>query len=349
MTIPNLNERYDAAFGNAEGSTSTREHGAMSEMIDASPPKVDPQGLVIGLATRGRPELLLATLTATLPNIVDGRTKVLVFIDEDDVATKDALAGATLPPFKGRLIGVVRPRPLTIGAKWNWMTEEPGTAYLVMVDHSCHLTPGFDKMFLDAAAKFNGGPGVVLGPQANLSFHCANCMTRAWVDAVGYIYPPYFPYWFTDHWMEDVAKMTGLTELIPVVVDSSKKPFTSELREPDWWATWFDVARSLRVADAKKVIGADEDEAFRRRCDLINHRSAGINHGVRAQAKALSSVAKLSLVDERYLRIKDQAKAMLPELLATLTSPERDWATSILYPPTHIQNIPKAYAAEMRE
>lgn len=309
------------------------------------------KGLVIGLATRGRPQLALETIAETLPNIADDATRLLVFIDEDDPATKEAIAGATLPPFKGKLIGIVRPRPLTIAEKWNWMAEEPADAYLIMVDHSCHRTPGFDRIILDAAKRFGGGPGVVLGPQANLSFHCANAVTRAWVDAVGYIYPPYFPYWFTDHWVEDVAKMTGLTELVPIIVDSSKKPFTSELREPDWWATWFDVARSLRVEDARKVFGGGVEggsEAFRRRCDLISHRSAGINHGVRAQAKALSSVSRLSLTDERYLRIKDKAKAMLPALLASLTPPERQWASSVLYPPTHVANIPQRWAAEMR-
>ena len=297
--------------------------------------------------------MVLETLAATLPNIADERTRVFVYVDDDDEATKLALSTAKFPAFKGKVFGVVRPRPLTIAEKWNWMAEEKADAYLVMVDHSSHRTPGFDKVILEAAGRFDGAPGAILGPKANMSFHCANACTRAWVDAVGYIYPPYFPYWFTDHWCEDVVRMSGLHEVGGLVVDSSKKPTTQELREPGWWATFFDAARSLREDDVRKVVGLPENKpisvALQRRIDLRNVDSRLINDCVRGNAPGLTKGSKLSLVEERYLRVKDKAKEMLPGLLARLPEAERTAYSKVLYPPTHIANIPKAYAAEMRK
>jgi hypothetical protein len=301
-------------------------------MLDAS--------LVIGLATRGRPDLALRTIVATTANIADERTRLLVFVDEDDLATRTAMGSIN----DARVVPVIRPRPLTVADKWNQMLELPADAYLIMVDHSPHLTPGFDRVLLDAAALFEGGPGVVLGPQANMSFHCANAITRAWADAVGYLYPPYFPYWFTDHWVEDVAKMAGLTELVGISVDSSAKPFTSELREPAWWATWFDVARSLREADARKVLGlAENTTQLRRAAALMHHRSVMINNTVRMQSAALSQMSRLSICDERYQRAKERALEMLPALLDTLNPVERAAAEAILYPPTRIGAIPQRF------
>jgi hypothetical protein len=305
------------------------------------------EGLVISLASRGRPDLLLKTLEETLPNIADPATRLMIFTDEDDPLTREALEKAAFPSSTGHLICVNRARPLTVAEKWNWALEEEGVAYLIMVDHSSHKTPGFDKIVLDAAAKFKGGPGAVLGPHANMSFHCANACTKEWARRVGYIYPPYFPYWFTDHWFEDVAKMTGLTELVGLAVDSTRKPFTRELREPAWWATFFDVARTMREDDAKKVLGREYDaEAFRRRTELLHHRSVMVNNGVRSGSAQLSAHAKLSLVDERYLRAKSAALGMLPDLLAKLHPEEARYASTTLYP-QRIPAIPRAFM-EMR-
>ena len=307
----------------------------MSRRVEA---KDQCAGLVIGLATRGRADLMLRTVSATVENIADERTRLLVFIDDDDLATRTA-AGK----FAAPVVPVIRPRPLTVADKWNQMLELPADAYLIMVDHSPHKTKGFDRKILDAVKLFDGGPGVVLGPQANMSFHCADVVTKAWADAVGYIYPPYFPYWFTDHWLEDVAKMTGLTELIDIAVDSSAKPFTSELREPSWWATFYDAARSLREADARRVLGISENTvALRRASALISHRSVMINNTVRMQSAALSQMSRLSICDERYQRAKARALEMLPALLDTL-GPDRAAFEAVLYPQQRISAIPQRH------
>ena len=320
------------------------------------------EGLVVGLATRNRPALVCETLAITLANIELPTTRVFVYIDDDDDASRDALRAAKFPPFKGTLTGVVRPRPDTIGEKWNWMLEENGECYCIAVDHSCHRTQGWDRIVLDAARRFENGPGAVFGPLANMSFPALNACTREWAHRIGYIYPPYFPYWFTDHWFDDVARMTELVELAPIVVDSTRKQPTLELREPAWWATWFDAARGLRERDALKVLGYPtrliqgeaeqrlptshhpDPVAFRRRAALVTQDSIMINNNVRAMSDDLIRQSHNPLCDERYVRAKLKARGMIPDMLALLSPQEREHYTRLLNPPSEVPSIPPAFA-----
>ena len=308
------------------------------------------EGLVVGLATRNRAALVCETLSITLANIELPTTRVFVYIDDDDYATQNALRSAKFPLFKGTLTGVVRPRPDTIGEKWNWMLEENGECYCIAVDHSCHRTQGWDRIVLEAARRFDGGPGAVFGPLANMSFPALNACTREWANRVGYIYPPYFPYWFTDHWFDDVARMTELVELAPLVVDSTRKPQTLELREPAWWATWFDAARGLRERDALNVLGSVASNAFRRRAALVAQDSIMINNNVRGASDDLIRASRNSLCDERYVRAKTRARSMIPDMLALLTPEERAHYSRLLNPPSEVPSIPPAFATcTMRE
>lgn len=284
--------------------------------------------LAIALATRNRPALLLETLAKTIPNVANADTVIHLMVDADDVLTIEALR--PLPAALGPRVNIdVRDREDTVAEKFNRVLERHADVYLAMVDHTPHMTPGFDQNIIDAAALFPDGIGVVYNHLANASFPGVNAMTRKMTDMLGYFYPPYFPYWFVDHWIDDIARLIGRISFADVVTDSSKKQITQEMREPSWWATFFDAAYMLRRRQAQGIIASpDFQEPDWRKQMLLNHapliesRSKWVNDSVRQNAFAFAQIAHMNKHDDRYRRIKAKAVAMLPAMLGQMPPAE---------------------------
>lgn len=273
--------------------------------------------LVISLATRGRPEQLVETVTKTAANLVLPNTEYIIQVDEDDKPTIDLLSRV---PLDKRVKVNVGPREDTIAEKWNRAQEEEADVYMSAADDDPFTTHGFDGKILDAASLFPDGIGVVYGHLANASFPCAAGWTRKWVDQLGYIFPEYFPYWFVDHWTDDLARITGRISVADVRTDQSKVGKTQEMREPGWWASWFDAAHLIRRKEAFKIIDALDEPQWRKEMQksthpIVEYRSRWINDGVRRQNEQLSNWSGLDNTDPRYVRLRDKAVAMIPELL----------------------------------
>jgi hypothetical protein len=309
------------------------------------------------LATRGRPAILIETINRTLANVVrksmgpDDDTVLMVSVDDDDKPTSEALEKANLPVYVS-----VKPREDTIGEKWNRALALSGDLYMPMVDHTVPITPGFDQKMVDAAAVYPDGICAVHIRMANLSFSAYNAMSRKWIDALGGLYPTYFPYWFVDHWTDDLAWLIGRIAYADVAVDASKKPMTQEMREPGWWATWYDAARSLRHKQAAALIDAmdmslPQKNNMKTGLSWINGENRVdvrsrliINEGVRAQSRQLVAASNLSINDPRYQRVKQRAVEMVPALLAEMKPTEALHYRNMLTPPTTVTNIQRAFA-----
>jgi hypothetical protein len=284
--------------------------------------------LAITLATRNRPGLLLETLAKTIPNIANADTVIHLMVDTDDALTIEALR--PLPAALGPRINIdVRDREDTVAEKFNRVLEQQADVYLAMVDHTPHMTPGFDQKILEAAGLFPDGIGVVYNYLANASFPGVNALTRKMTDMLGYFYPPYFPYWFVDHWIDDLARLIGRISFADVITDSSKKQTTQEMREPAWWATFFDAGYMMRRQQAHNIVCATEfQEPHWRKLMLTAHaplieaRSKWVNDSVRAQAFAYAQIAHQNKQDDRYRRIKAKAIAMLPGMLGLMPAAE---------------------------
>ena len=309
--------------------------------------------LVISLPTRGRPQQLLDTIRRSTANLVLPNTVLMVQVDADDQATKQAVAVALdSGKLDQRVTLSVRPREDTVAAKWNRALSIPADLYLVDADDAPFVTPGYDAKLLEAAAKFPDGVGMVYGHMANASFSSAVAPTARLCELMGgRIFPEYFPYWFVDHWTDDVAKLIGRISFADVRTDQAAVGKTMELREPAFWATWFDVAYKMRRREAEAIIHATHP-AYREGAwkhyninrEFIEHRSRWTNHHVRAQARQLEGWSGLTLQDPRYQRVKQKAVDMLPGLLAEMSDADRAWMQPILDPPTTVASLRRAFA-----
>lgn len=283
--------------------------------------------LVISLATRGRPDRVIDTITKSVVNWTDPNTVMQVQVDDDDAATIDAL---------GKHIGWdgvhvnIQPRELTIASKWNRALGTPGDVYLVAADDDPYTTAGYDTKIIEAAKRFPDGIGMIYGHLANLSFSGAVAPTRKLCELMGNkIFPEYFPYWFVDHWTDDVARIIGRLSFAAVKTDQSRPGVTQEMREPGWWATWFDAAYLMRRKQAHDIIWSPDfaGEPWHKQLLLTHHplievRSRMINQNVRQQNAQLSQWAGNLKPDERYNRIKQRAIDMVPSLLNDYGMPE---------------------------
>lgn len=267
------------------------------------------------LATRGRPGPLTLTVSQTLNNMRLPDTRLMVSADADDQGTVDILKMLAIDP---RIIVSIREREDDLGSKYNRaLTETPADVYLHMVDYAPVVTEGFDIKLLEAAARWPDNIGVVNTHLANLSFPAAQGITHGLASRLGYIYPPYFPYWFVDHWLDDIAKLIGRVGFADVVVDCSRRPGTQEMREPAWWGTFFDVMAPMRsklAADIIRSPGFDalpwQKEQLIAAAPLVEQRSKIINNIVRQMGTGGPAP------DDRYLRIKGRAIDMLRAVIA---------------------------------
>lgn len=305
--------------------------------------------LVISLATRGRPAQLLDTIRRSTANLTLPNTLMMVQVDQDDLPTINALNAAELDR---RVTVNIMPREDTIAGKWNRAyREEIADVYLVAADDDPYVVPGYDAALLHAAQRFPDGIGMVYGHMANASFSGVMAPTRRFCDFIGGIFPEYFPYWFCDHWTDDVAKLIGRISFADVKTDQSHAGKTQELREVGWWATWFDAAYLLRREQARRIIDSpqfcespERKEILRTHHPLIEYRSRWINNQVRREANILNKWSGLKNDDPRYLRVKQRAVAMLPLLLAGMESDEADAFRAVLDPPRQVVGLQRAFA-----
>lgn len=257
--------------------------------------------LTIALATRGRHEMLAWTINRTMENIGLDDTRLVILADEDDHPTN----GLTVRDE--RVVVSVAPREESLGGKYNRALRlAPADVYMAMVDYAPHVTPGFDAAVLEAARLFPDGIGVIYNHMANLSFPSLNAVTARWAEMTGGIYPEIFPYWFVDHWLDDLARMTDRMACADVRVDVSNRPGTQEQREPTFWGTVFDSLALERRRMANLIIDAMDEPQWRKavlrsRMHLVEERSRLINTIVRSMSASEESS------DPRYQRIRARA------------------------------------------
>jgi hypothetical protein len=302
--------------------------------------------LLISLATRNRPQKLLSTIRQSIANWTHPNTEMILQVDADDYATLGMLTETKLDP---RVKTNIKKREDTIAEKWNRAMSEPADVYMIGGDDDPVVTQGYDSKILDAAQLFPDGIGMVYGHMSNASFSSIMCPTKKWVEKLGYIVPEYFPYWFCDHWIDDLGHMIGRIVYADVRSDQRKVGVTQELREPGWWATWFDAAVQMRRQEAMNLIDHLEEDAvhkarLRTKYLWVEYRSKWINDNVRGQARGLEAIASAnSLKDERYLRVKEKAVAMIPKMLEGMEPQTAKVFHDQLIAPDKILSFPRAF------
>ncbi len=278
--------------------------------------------LSIVLATRSRPGLLVRTVEETLRHIGDQDTKLVICGDDDDVATLGTKGRLNDP----RIIWSIAPRPAGLGEKYNRvLTVAPADVYLCMVDYAPHVTPGFDTKILEAAQVYPDGYCVVLNHLANLSFSQINAVTDKLARAMGGIYSEEFPFWFVDHYLEEMARRIGRQVFVDVWIDASQRPGTMNKHEPSFWGIYFGWLEEERRKVADAIIDApDFDEtparkqALKRNYQLWNEWSGIINNLLQHDQGA-----EVDRDDPLYMGLRNRAEKLMRERIAACQAKQK--------------------------
>jgi hypothetical protein len=278
--------------------------------------------LTLNLITRGRPDRLLDTVKQTAPMLARADTVYMISVDDDDRPTLGVVD--RLKAIDRRVMVNIKPREDAIGDKWSRVLEVPASLYLIQGDYRPYVTPGFDQIFLDAGALFPDGIGGVYSRMDNFSFPAVFALTHRLVQKLGYFMPSVFPYWFVDHWIDDILRMIGRIAFADVSLSGlMQKPETQERRDIALWTTFFDCQRLVRRETARRLID-DPDfmepewrkQLLRAAFPLQEYRSQWINDTVRAAFAAARPTADDG--GPRYARMKQKALAMITELKSEL-------------------------------
>lgn len=314
--------------------------------------------LVVSLPTRGRPQQLLDTVRRSVSNWVLPNTKMVIVADDDDPPTLALFQSGELEKISTNIVPTVLKRPDTVAAKWNAALAVPADLYLIDADDAPFITPGYDAKLLEAARHFPDGIGMVYGHMANLSFSGVLAPTAKFCEKLGYIFPEHFPYWFVDHWIDDICRLIGRCTFADVRTDQTRVGKTQEMREPGWWATWFDAAYLMRHDISRQIIGDSEfaTPQWMRQAMLSLPPSVagaridtwskyGPNGGVRDQEQR-GQLPITHTVTDRYLRIKQRAVDMVPHLLNDYGMHPQEAAgyRSALKLPMPIASLKRAFA-----
>jgi len=240
--------------------------------------------LTVTLPTRGRPALLAQALAALTTNTEDKTNTVVVVASDDDDSAISQL------PSKMNNVTIyhtVAPREDTLGAKYNRAAlAAPADAYIQHADDQVIETPGWDRhvraalqMFItteNTATDSTAGmlietmhPGLLyfgLGAGTMPANMVVNEGMRA---SLGYMFPPYFPQWWHETWLDEVGWLSGRILWVPEIAcrgiapENGGRGRTKSLRDLAFWADFFQRTRPLRVAQAQAILDAGPDPAYR--------------------------------------------------------------------------------------
>lgn len=292
--------------------------------------------VVVSLPTRGEAPHLEAVARSYIELAADPEhVTVVVSVDNDDLAWvnnddpvwPEGRVSAMQEKLGPRAIVSVAPREDCLGDKWNRALKVcPGDIYCVATDDNVVATKGWDEALRAGAALYPDDCGVIYyGEAPGAALPMCQAVTHGWADAFGGLYPSWFPFWFIDMWLDELAMMTGRMVWVDVAIRSCDgRGKTRGLRDVRYWNQFFDLTRPVREAQADQAI----DELYKdmpwmawrlRGKGRLALRTVfeGRSQFIYAEAvEAQATRATENPEDARYVRIKARADAYIQSLYA---------------------------------
>lgn len=209
--------------------------------------------LSVCIPSRNRPHLV-CSLIAALDNLATGEHEIsyTVGIEPDDVQTAEALR-IIQGHVKNVNVFFVPETVLTIGQIWNFLMERSDAdIYMALPDDMTPVTRNWDAIIYmevglnEATSWKDPDLGNMCGYPA---------VSRGWVNKVGYLCAPHFPFWFCDTWLEETYCF-AYNKPFPVsnqLTITGKRGPTYNLRELNFWWGFFNATRLIRIKDAMRI------------------------------------------------------------------------------------------------
>ncbi len=246
-------------------------------MNGASSTQPSPAGIRTGeisilCATRGRPEMLGESFQSLRASTVrKEKTHLWIYVDEDDEVTRKAIEAKTIPDPGLPVHWHIAPRTAGLGQIHQALWSASGKAsevYMFASDKSHFATPGWDEVIRKKAAAHPDGVMLAFAHDPNTADQGTYpILGWNWIQTLGYFFPGYFPFWFDDLWMDQIGRMVGRFEKLPIVIApvGGTRGRTQRMRNVPFWTRFFQLMLPEREDAARRLIAAmhPQDEAAR--------------------------------------------------------------------------------------
>jgi hypothetical protein len=214
------------------------------------------------LATRGRPELLAESLeTLKAHTARKDRTVLWAYVDEDDEVTRRAIEAGKMPDPGLTIHWHIGPRTPGLGETHQAMWNASGRAsevYMISSDKANFETPGWDDVIRSKFAEYPDGALLAYAHDPNTADQATYpILGWGWLNAVGYFFPGYFPFWFDDKWVDEIGRMADRYVKLPLVIGPLHgRGRTQRMRGMPFWVRFFQLTLCERKEAATRLISA---------------------------------------------------------------------------------------------
>lgn len=164
--------------------------------------------------TRGRPDQYAAMRDSALETATGHEIQIVAYLDQDDpdrLRYPDACA-----------LQITGPR-LTLSETWNRCADHAAGDILMHAGDDIRFrTPGWDRIVEDEFQRWPDRIVLVHGDDGGdhpQQFGTHSFVHRAWVDAVGYVVPPYFESDMADVWLNELADQLGRRVKVDILTE----------------------------------------------------------------------------------------------------------------------------------
>ena len=209
------------------------------------------------LPSRGRPEKCLRAIKSLRP--FGPHVEIVVGLDEDDPTAEQVKRDVA------DMIGVravIAPRHQTLARLCNSLYEiSKGKWIFIFPDDYVMVTKGWPGKLLHATEQLPNGIGVpYLRDVSHPQFATCPVLSRKMIEAAkaimpGGYQPPWFPYWYSDTWWDEIGDMLGVKPELDIDVHlPDGRGSTQNLRDVTFWAELFHASRPMRGQIARALV-----------------------------------------------------------------------------------------------
>jgi len=257
-----MNQILQAKSDYRSTKTSSYSRLLFGESRLPAKPISSPDQISILVPTRERVQKLaffLSSLERTIAKM--DLTDVWIYVDEDDQETLSFLNTNLAKCFSFSVNAIVGPRTISqaemVHALWQESTSNAGI-FISATDDSQYISKNWDDKL---RAIFNMYPDrlALVYPEDPVTPGLATIpiLSAEWLNLTGRFFTEYFPFWFEDVWLDEVAQMIGRKVKAPMAVEpQGGKGTTPRMHNLPFWQFFFlntaderlDMASALRKA-----------------------------------------------------------------------------------------------------
>jgi len=180
-----------------------------------------------------------------------------IYIDDDDQETLSLLDRLKKLPFK--VTPCIFPRLGSQGSMVEALIKECNAStgvYLPLPDDYIFGNQGWDSDILDAYWQFPDHYGLFypIDPTVPAGQVTFLFLSAQWVNCLGKLATNFFPYWFDDNWIDEVAQMVQRKlSLTTIMIPPEGRGQTPRMRNLPFWQNYYNCTFDERLKDACKI------------------------------------------------------------------------------------------------